>query len=112
MLYFNCDYTEGAHPRVLEKMLETNLEQTVGYGEDPYCEAARELIRRECQRQDVDVQFLVGGTQTNFTVIRAALRPYQGVLSPATGHINGHETGAVEATGHKVLALPLSLIHI
>lgn len=65
MLYFNCDYTEGAHPRVLEKMLETNLEQTVGYGEDPYCEAARELIRRECQRQDVDVQFLVGGTQTN-----------------------------------------------
>ena len=106
MLYFNCDYTEGAHPRVLEKMLETNLEQTVGYGEDPYCEAARELIRRECQRQDVDVQFLVGGTQTNFTVIRAALRPYQGVLSPATGHINGHETGAVEATGHKVLALP------
>ena len=101
MLYFNCDYTEGAHPRVLEKMLETNLEQTVGYGEDPYCEAARELIRRECQRQDVDVQFLVGGTQTNFTVIRAALRPYQGVLSPATGHINGHETGAVEATGHK-----------
>ena len=82
MLYFNCDYTEGAHPRVLEKMLETNLEQTVGYGEDPYCEAARELIRRECQRQDVDVQFLVGGTQTNFTVIRAALRPYQGGALP------------------------------
>ena len=74
MLYFNCDYTEGAHPRVLDKMLDTNWEQTVGDGEDPYCDAARELIRRECQRQAVDVQFLVGGTQTNFTVIRAALR--------------------------------------
>lgn len=106
MLYFNCDYTEGAHPAILEKLAETNLEQTVGYGEDEYCERARALIRKECQREDADVQFLVGGTQANFTVIRAALRPHQGVIAPATGHINGHETGAVEATGHKVLAQP------
>lgn len=106
MLYFNCDYTEGAHPQILERMVETNLEQTVGYGEDAYCEQARALIRQECEREDVDVHFLVGGTQTNFTVIRAALRPHQGVISAATGHINCHESGAVEATGHKVLALP------
>ena len=106
MLYFNCDYTEGAHPAILEKLSETNLEQTVGYGEDAYCEKARELIRQECGRDDLDVHFLVGGTQTNFTVIRAALRSHQGVLSPVSGHINGHETGAVEATGHKVLPLP------
>ena len=106
MLYFNCDYTEGAHPRILERMLNTNLEQTVGYGEDQYCEQARALIRRECGREDVAVHFLVGGTQANFTVIRSALRSHQGVISAVTGHINGHETGAVEATGHKVLALP------
>ncbi len=106
MLYFNCDYTEGAHPRILERMLNTNMEQTVGYGEDQYCEQARELIRKECGREDVAVHFLVGGTQANFTVIRAALRPHQGAISAVTGHINAHETGAVEATGHKVLALP------
>jgi threonine aldolase len=106
MLYFNCDYTEGAHPRILERMLSTNMEQTVGYGEDPYCEKARELIRKECGREDVAVHFLVGGTQANFTVIRSALRPHQGAISAVTGHINAHETGAVEATGHKVLALP------
>ena len=106
MLYFNCDYTEGCHPRILEKLAETNLTQTVGYGEDEYCQAARALIRKECGREDVDVHFLVGGTQANFTVIRAALRPHQGAIAPVTGHINGHETGAVEATGHKVLALP------
>lgn len=106
MIYFNCDYTEGAHPRILEKMLETNLEQSVGYGEDAYSDQARELIRQECRCPQADVQFLVGGTQANFTVIRSALRPHQGVISPASGHINVHETGAVEATGHKVLALP------
>ena len=96
MLYFNCDYTEGCHPRILEKLAETNLTQTVGYGEDEYCQAARALIRKECGREDVDVHFLVGGTQANFTVIRAALRPHQGAIAPVTGHINGHETGAVE----------------
>lgn len=90
---------------ILEKLIETNLEQTVGYGEDPYCEHARELIRKAAQAPEADVHFLVGGTQTNFTVISAVLRPHQGVLSAGTGHINVHETGAVEATGHKVLAL-------
>ena len=106
MILFNSDYTEGAHPRLMERLMETNLEQTVGYGEDAYCEEAREAIRRVCEAPNADVHFLVGGTQTNFTVISLALRPYQGVICADTGHINVHETGAVEATGHKVLALP------
>lgn len=106
MILFNSDYTEGAHPRLMECLMETNLEQTVGYGEDVYCEEARAAIRKVCEAPDVDVQFLVGGTQTNLTVISAALRSYQGVICANTGHINVHETGAIEATGHKVLALP------
>ena len=106
MIRFNCDYLEGAHPRILEKMLETNFVQTPGYGEDEYCERAREIIKEKCGTPDAYVQFLVGGTQTNLTVIALILRPYQGVLSASTGHINVHETGAIEATGHKVLALP------
>lgn len=103
---FNCDYSEGAHPKVLEKLIETNMEQTAGYGTDRHCSAAAKLIKANCRRQDIDVHFLVGGTQTNMTVISAALRPHQGVLSADSGHINTHETGAIEATGHKVLALP------
>lgn len=106
MIDFSCDYSEGAHPKVLEKLIETNLEQTIGYGEDPYCLRAAQLIKDKCGRQDVDVHFLVGGTQTNFTVIAAALRPHQGAISAVSGHINVHESGAIEATGHKVLALP------
>ena len=106
MILFNSDYTEGAHPRILERLMETNLEQTTGYGEDAYCEAAREAIRKVCYAPEADVHFLVGGTQANFTVISSALKPYQGVLCADTGHINVHETGAVEACGHKVLALP------
>lgn len=106
MIMFQNDYVEGAHPAVLQKLIDTNMEQSVGYGEDPYCEAARERIRQAAGRQDVDVHFLVGGTQTNLTVIDAALRPYQGALCAQTGHINVHETGSVEACGHKVLALP------
>ena len=106
MILFNSDYTEGAHPRLMERLMETNLEQTVGYGEDAYCEEAREAICRVCEAPNADVHFLVGGTQTNFTVISLALRSYQGVICADTGHINVHETGAVEATGHKVLALP------
>ena len=82
------------------------MEQTVGYGEDPYCEEAREAIKKVCEAPEADVHFLVGGTQTNFTVISSILRPFQGVLCADSGHINVHETGAVEATGHKVLALP------
>ena len=90
----------------MERLIETNLEQTTGYGEDAYCEAAREAIRKVCDAPEADVHFLVGGTQANFTVISSALKPYQGVLCADTGHINVHETGAVEACGHKVLALP------
>lgn len=106
MILFECDYTEGAHPRIIERMAETNMFQTPGYGVDEFCESARAKIKAACGRPDADVHFLVGGTQTNFTVIRSVLRPYQGVLCADTGHINVHETGAVEATGHKVLTLP------
>ena len=106
MIRFNCDYLEGAHPRILQKLTETNLEQTPGYGEDEYCAAARNAIRKRCAAPDADVYFLVGGTQTNLTFLAAALRPYQGVISADTGHINVHETGAIEANGHKVIALP------
>lgn len=106
MIYFNSDYLEGAHPRIMELMQETNMVQTGGYGEDEYCERARELIKKACQAPDALVQFLVGGTQTNMTVISAALRPHQGVLCAHTGHINVHETGSIESYGHKVLALP------
>lgn len=106
MMYFNCDYTEGCHPKILERLFETNMLQTAGYGEDEICDAARAKIRTACGRDDVDVHFLVGGTQANATVIASILRPHQGALSAETGHINVHETGAVEATGHKVLALP------
>ena len=106
MIEFQCDYAEGAHPKILERLVETNMDQTPGYGLDPYCDEARRLIRKACGREDIDVQFLVGGTQTNTTIICTALRPYQGVLTAASGHINVHESGAIEATGHKVLALP------
>ncbi len=106
MIRFQCDYGEGAHPSILKRLEETNLEQTVGYGEDPYCGSAREKIRKLCESLDADVHFLVGGTQTNFTVISSILRPHQGVLAAQSGHINVHETGAIEATGHKVLPLP------
>lgn len=106
MIYFNCDYNEGAHEKILEKLMETNREQTPGYGCDTYCDKARQLIKQACEAADADVHFLVGGTQTNATVIASALRPYQGVISADTGHINVHETGAIEACGHKVLALP------
>ena len=106
MIRFNCDYAEGAHENILKKLMETNLEQTPGYGEDRYCEEAGRLIREKCKREDADVHFLVGGTQTNLTVIDAALRSYQGVISAVSGHINVHETGAIEACGHKVLVLP------
>lgn len=105
MIQFQCDYNEGAHPQILQRLAETNMEQTIGYGEDKYCEEARELIRKACDNSEIDVHFLVGGTQTNTTVIAHTLRPYQGVISAKSGHINVHETGAIEATGHKVLAI-------
>ena len=106
MIYFHNDYSEGCHPKVLEKLIETNLEQTPGYGEDIYCAQAADTIRKLCGRDDLAVHFLVGGTQANLTVIAAALRPHQAALGAASAHINVHETGAVEATGHKVLSVP------
>lgn len=106
MLRFESDYGEGAHPRILELLTASNLEQTPGYGEDHYCDQARALIRKACAAPEADVHFLVGGTQANFVVIEAALKPWQGVVCADNGHINVHETGAVEATGHKVLPLP------
>jgi len=106
MIRFECDYLEGALPEILRRLQETNDEQTPGYGEDAYCDAARAKIKAACAAPDADVHFLVGGTQTNTTVIAACLRPHQGVVAAVTGHIGVHETGAIEATGHKVLTLP------
>ena len=106
MIYFNSDYLEVAHPSVMARLNETNMVQTVGYGEDEYCEAAREKIKTACQAPEANVHFLVGGTQTNTTVIAAILRPWQGVISAVSGHINCHEAGAIESTGHKVITLP------
>lgn len=106
MIYFNNDYSEGCHEKVLQALNATNMEQTMGYGKDAYCAAAAAKIRAKCGREDIAVHFLVGGTQANLTVIDAALRPHQGALGPDTAHIHVHETGAVEATGHKVLWVP------
>ena len=106
MIYFNSDYLEGAHPSIMKRLMDTNMAQSVGYSEDEYCAAAREKIKAACEAPDADVHFLVGGTQTNTTVIASILRPYQGVIEPNSGHINCHETCANESTGHKVLALP------
>ncbi len=106
MLYFTSDYTTGAHPEVMARLNETNLEHTVGYGADPYCTEARQLIREVCQAPDALVQFLVGGTQTNATVIDALLQRHEGVMAAQTAHINVHESGAIEHSGHKVLVLP------
>ena len=106
MIYFNNDYCEGCHQKILDKLAQTNLDQTPGYGTDKYSREAAQLIRKKCGNDHLDVHFLVGGTQANLTVIDAALRPHQGALCAVSGHINVHETGAVEATGHKVLAMP------
>ncbi len=106
MYSFNNDYSEGAHPRILQTLMETNLEQNNGYSQDRHSARAAELIRAEACCPDADVHILVGGTQTNSAVIAAALRPHQAVIAASTGHINVHETGAVEASGHKVLTCP------
>lgn len=102
---FNSDYTRGAHPRVLQRLVETNMQQTSGYGTDPYTEEAKHLILSACGIPEGVVHFLVGGTQTNATVIDALLRHHEGVLASTEAHINVHESGAIEATGHKVLTL-------
>ncbi len=105
-LFFVNDYGEGCHPKVLEKLAETNLQHLPGYGSDPYCESAKEKIRRACDCPEADIWFISGGTQTNAIVISALLKSYEGVVSAVTGHINGHEAGAVEHLGRKVLPLP------
>lgn len=106
MITFESDYTTGAHPQILKRLAETNLEGLPGYGADPYCESAKAKIRQAIGRDDVDVEFLTGGTQTNAVVISTMLADHEGVVAATTGHINAHEAGAVEYTGHKVLALP------
>ena len=106
MLYFTSDYTEGAHEKVLQKLVETNMEHLSGYGMDEYCESAKAKIKAMCGADDTDVHFLVGGTQTNAIVIDSVLSAYEGVVCADSGHIFVHEAGAVEFTGHKVLSLP------
>ena len=104
---FRNDYSFGAHPRVLEALAATNLEGNIGYGDDAYCDRAKALIRDLCRCPQAEVQFLIGGTQVNFTAIAAFLRPWEGVICAATAHVNGHEGGAVEATGHKLINIPV-----
>lgn len=104
-LPFSCDYLQGAHPRILKRLSESNFESEAGYGEDSFSEMARERIRLACASPDAEIYFLLGGTQSNATVIDALLRMYQGVIAADSGHINVHETGAIEADGHKVLTL-------
>ena len=104
MIYFECDYNRGAHEKVLQRLIQTNTEALAGYGEDKYCVSAKEKIKAAC-KTDVDVHFLVGGTQTNQIVISSMLNSYEGVIAAATGHIATHEAGAIEYSGHKVLPL-------
>lgn len=106
MYSFNNDYSEGAHPRLLEALVNANLEQNDGYGLDVHSQAAAASIKKQIRREDADIHFLVGGTQTNLVAIASLLRPFQAAVAASTGHINVHETGAIEGTGHKVLALP------
>lgn len=106
MLNFANDYAEGAHEKILRKLMDTNRESLPGYGSDRYCESAKEKIRQACRCDDADIYFLTGGTQTNQIVIDSLLRPYEGVIAAKTGHISVHEAGAIEYTGHKVLELP------
>ncbi len=106
MLFFINDYSEGAHSAILQKLMDTNMERLPGYGMDPYCESAKEKIRRACGCPEADIYFISGGTQTNQLIIDSVLQKYEGVIAAATGHINAHEAGAIEHTGHKVLALP------
>lgn len=106
MVSFECDYIAGAHPQILKRLAETNMEALPGYGMDRYTESAKEKIRKACGLPDADVEFLVGGTQTNSVVISTMLRDWEGVISAESGHVSVHESGAIEFTGHKVLTLP------
>lgn len=106
MIHLESDYNNGAHEAVLRHIIETNGERTQSYGDDLFSEHACQLIREVCEAPDAQIWFLAGGTQTNATIIDCVLQPFEGVLCPETAHINVHEAGAVEATGHKVIALP------
>ena len=106
MLYFENDYSEGAHEKVLEALIKTNYEKLSGYGSDQYCESAKEKIKKACKCDDAQVYFLVGGTQTNQVVIDTVLNSYEGVIAAKTGHVSAHEAGAFELSGHKVLTIP------
>ena len=106
MFSFECDYLQGCHPKVLEALAATNLVSQPGYGNDTWCHSAAEKIKAAFDAPDHDVYFLTGGTQTNAVIIDSLLKPYEGVISADTGHVNVHEAGAIEHTGHKVLALP------
>ena len=106
MLFFENDYGYGAHPKVLEHLMETNMEAVSGYGNDKFTASAAEKIKKAADCQDAQVYFLTGGTQTNMVVIDTLLRPYEGVVASSCGHVNTHEAGAIESTGHKVLTLP------
>ena len=106
MLYFSNDYSEGAHPKILENLIKTNFVPQVGYGDDSFCLSAAEKIRAACGCPNTVVRFLVGGTQTNQIIIDALCESWEGVISASTGHVNSHEAGAIEYTGHKVITLP------
>ena len=106
MLSFASDYTEGAHPKILERLTETNFVQVTGYGTDEFCESAADKIRKACSCPKAEVRFISGGTQANLIVIDSILTHYEGVIAATTGHINGHEAAAIERTGHKVLTVP------
>ena len=106
MLVFESDYTEGCSPEILQRLIETNMETLVSYGFDKYSASAKEKIKAACGKPDAEVFLLTGGTQTNQIVIDTMLAPYEGVISADTGHVNGHEAGAIESTGHKVLTVP------
>lgn len=105
MYSFTNDYSEGAHPRILNALMESNLVQESGYGEDHYSKKAIELLKEKLGNTEIDIHFLTGGTQTNLIAISSFLRPYEAAIAANTGHINTHETGAIEATGHKVLTV-------
>ena len=105
MIRFDCDYLEGAHPKVLKRIVDANYEQTLGYGNDDYTIQAVNKIKEVCKSDNIDVHFLVGGTQTNLTVISSMLKPYHAVICADTAHINVHETGAIEAVGHKIITI-------
>ena len=106
MLSFESDYIQGAHEKILQRLMETNMEPLTGYGEDHYCTEAKEKIRKACQCPDAEIFFLVGGTQTNQIVIDTVLKPYEGVVAAETGHVSLHEAGAIEYSGHKVMNIP------